>query len=42
MTEQHLRLNLQAATLTIPSDVIADLDAIGRAPKTFIAGESEP
>lgn len=28
----HLRLNLQAAALSIPSDVIADLDAIGRTP----------
>jgi pyridoxine 4-dehydrogenase len=28
---EHLRLNLQAAALRIPSGVIADLDAIGRA-----------
>jgi pyridoxine 4-dehydrogenase len=28
---EHLRLNLQAAALRIPSEVIADLDAIGRA-----------
>jgi pyridoxine 4-dehydrogenase len=29
---EHLRLNLQAAALRIPSEVIADLEAIGRAP----------
>jgi pyridoxine 4-dehydrogenase len=29
---EHLRLNLQAAALRIPSEVIVDLDAIGRAP----------
>jgi pyridoxine 4-dehydrogenase len=28
---EHLRLNLEAAALSIPSEVIADLDAIGRA-----------
>jgi aryl-alcohol dehydrogenase-like predicted oxidoreductase len=39
---EHLRLNLQAAALRIPSEVIADLDAIGRAPGTLIAGDSEP
>ena len=39
---EHLRLNLQAAALRIPSEVIGDLDAIGRAPGTLIAGESEP
>ena len=27
---EHLRLNIQAATLKIPSEVVADLDAIGR------------
>ena len=40
-SSEHLRLNLQAAALRIPSDVIADLDAIGRAPGTLIA-ESIP
>jgi pyridoxine 4-dehydrogenase len=39
---EHLRLNLQAAALRIRSEVIADLDAIGRAPGTLIAGDSEP
>jgi len=29
---EHLRLNLQAAALRIPSEVIPDLDAIGRTP----------
>jgi pyridoxine 4-dehydrogenase len=29
---EHLRLNLQAAALRIPSEVIVDLDAIGRSP----------
>ncbi len=29
---EHLHLNLQAAALRIPSEAIADLDAIGRAP----------
>jgi aryl-alcohol dehydrogenase-like predicted oxidoreductase len=29
---EHLRENLQAATLEIPSEVLADLDAIGRGP----------
>jgi pyridoxine 4-dehydrogenase len=31
-SREHLRLNLQAAALRIPSEAIADLDAIGRAP----------
>jgi pyridoxine 4-dehydrogenase len=39
---EHLRLNLHAAALRIPSEVIGDLDAIGRAPGTLIVGESEP
>jgi pyridoxine 4-dehydrogenase len=39
---EHLRLNLQAAELRIPSEVIADLDAIGRARGILRAGESEP
>jgi pyridoxine 4-dehydrogenase len=30
---EHLRLNLQAAAIRIPSEVLADLDAIGRAPE---------
>jgi pyridoxine 4-dehydrogenase len=29
---EHLRLNLQAATLRLPSEALADLDAIGRIP----------
>jgi pyridoxine 4-dehydrogenase len=29
---EHLRLNLQAATLRLPSEALADLDAIGRTP----------
>jgi aryl-alcohol dehydrogenase-like predicted oxidoreductase len=39
---EHLRLNLQAAALRIPSEVIADLDAIGRGPETFVGGELKP
>lgn len=30
---EHLRENLRAATLQLPSEVIAALDAIGRNPK---------
>lgn len=30
---EHLRGNLKAATLQIPSEVIADLDSIGGGPK---------
>jgi pyridoxine 4-dehydrogenase len=29
---EHLRENLKAATLQLPSEIIADLDAIGRDP----------
>jgi aryl-alcohol dehydrogenase-like predicted oxidoreductase len=29
----HLRENLSAATLSIPSEILADLDAIGRIPQ---------
>ena len=39
---EHLRENLKASTLQIPSKVLNELDSIGRAPRTFIAGESEP
>jgi len=39
---EHLRMNLQAAALSIPFEVIADLDAIGRAPGHSIARRSEP
>jgi pyridoxine 4-dehydrogenase len=38
----HLRLNLQAAALRVPSELIADLDAIGGGPRTSIAGKSVP
>ena len=33
----HLRENLEAATLQIPSEVLADLDSIGRSSETVIA-----
>jgi aryl-alcohol dehydrogenase-like predicted oxidoreductase len=30
---EHLRQNLEAATLQIPTEIIANLDAIGRGPR---------
>ena len=39
---EHLRENLRAATLQLPSEMIANLDSIGRGPGAVINGRNAP